>query len=226
MIDSRWMVFPPAQDRVATSCMLILPGRAQFCTELVRMWLKADLDDTLFVGVTPNDLEWYPMPRNAMDQDEALGGLPRAFRAIKKVIDKIHTDWEIPYNRIALAGFSAGGVMSIYMATHFEHELAGAISHAGAILDPEELPFAKYKEMPIILTHCEDDMVFEWYERYLPMRDSLEAKGYDLYPFEVPWGGHGMDMMDVLDSARIIGPRLGYDKEYFENNPLYQDEKE
>ncbi|MFI5343965.1 MAG: alpha/beta hydrolase [Chlamydiales bacterium] len=213
MIDYRWCIFP-AKD-TPTSCILILPGRSQHGIELARAWLKSELQDTLFIAVTPIEKQWYPMPYSAINQDDAIAGLEIARAAIEEVLTIIEEKFHIPRNKIGIVGFSAGGVMSIYVASHSEREMAGVVCHAGAILEPEKLPLCRYPQMPIILTHCQDDNVFDWYERYVPMADALDKQNYNLYVSENEWGGHGLDLDDVLTSAKVLGKRLGYTEEWF-----------
>lgn len=220
MIDSRWVVYPSLCEK-PISCVLVLPGRAQYAVDLTKAWLKTGFDDTLFIGVTPNHLQWYPMPINALDQDAAVSGLPKAFKAISKVLEKINTKYEVPYNKIAIVGFSAGGVMANYMISHFPHELAGSVSHGGAILEPFNLPEAKFKHVPVILTHNFDDSIFDWEERYLPMKNALLKKKYNLTTIEDDFGGHNICLQDILDAAKVLGPRLGYNQEFFEKSYIY-----
>lgn len=223
MIDYRWCVFPA--KGIPTSCILVLPGRSQHGIELARAWLKTELEDTVIIAVTPNERQWYPQPYSSTDQDEAVAGLSIARDAIEEVLNKIEKEYDIPRNKIALVGFSAGGVMAINVAAHAEQELAGAVCHAGAILEPENLPLCRFKEMPIVLTHCEDDDVFDWEERYLPMTDALDRTGYNTYLVENEWGGHGIDLNDILCSAKIIAGRLGYSEEWMaQHRQLYGDD--
>ncbi len=213
MLEPRWCVFTPEKQVTPTSCMLILPGRSQVGIHLASAWIEVtDFPNTVFVVITPRAREWYPMPRDSKRQHRAVSGLPKARKTIEGVLDQIQEIYSIPRRRVAIAGFSAGGVMSVNVAAHSEQELAGVVCHAGAILEPHNLPECKeeHKEMPIVLTHNLDDIVFDWEERYLPMVDALEEKGYSFYPLEGEKGGHMITYDDIISSSRIIAPRLGY----------------
>jgi len=194
----------------ATSCILILPGRDQYAQELAEAWINPNFNKTVIVGITPKNFQWYPQPFNPLDQNEAVAGLNRARIIIEAMLDRIEDEFNIPRLKTALVGFSAGGVMANYVATHSEFELAGVVCHAGAILEPNEIPQCKFADMPIVLTHCMDDQVFDWNERYRPMKNGLQNKNYNVSFLENQWGNHSLKMSDVQYGATELSDRLGY----------------
>jgi predicted esterase len=209
MLEPRWCVFTSQLN--PTSCILILPGRDQTGIELAHAWARPYLPETMIVTVTPVERQWYPQPYSSTDQANAVAGLAEARQIIEEVVDKIEKDYNIPRHRIALAGFSAGGVMGINVAAHSDKEFAAVVCHAGAILEPQALPLAKFPEMPIVLTHCKDDGVFDWDERFLPMVEALDREGYNYFTIESEYGGHSLNFDDISESAEIIAARLGYE---------------
>ena len=217
MIDPRWIIFT-APSRKPLSCILALPGRAQHGLEVARCWLGVDLNDTMIVAITPQERQWYPMPIGPDNQDEAVAGLETARQVIEDVIDRIESEYNIPSNRIALTGFSAGGVMSVYTGMHSERELAGIACHAGAILDPDSTPICKFPQMPIVLAHAEDDEVFSWEERYQPMLTALESSNYNVFSCESTFGGHNIDYEDIQYSALVLSERFGYSNEWYKKH--------
>lgn len=207
MLDPNWIVY--TTPKPPTSCVILLPGRTQHCIDLLWKWKETDLYETLIVGITPTLRCWYPMPNSPMDQEEAVSGLERARLVIESVITKISKQYGIPRNKIALAGFSAGGVMSLYTGTHGE-ELAGVVSHGGAILEPFNVPMCKAPEMPVIMTHGTRDSNFDWEERFVPMWKSLRKRHYKTYTCIKVKGEHIVSFEDVLYSAVALSERLGY----------------
>ena len=69
----------------------------------------------------------------------------------------------IPYDRIALIGFSQGGAMSLYTGCRFPHRIAGMACLSGYLLFPEQHLNASSdvnRKTPILLCHgTRDDMV-------------------------------------------------------------------
>lgn len=212
MLSKEHAIFRSRQK--PTSCILALPGRGQYGGNLASAWVGHGLDKTLIIGITPRRLEWYPMPFSPMDQSNAVAGLEIARNAIEDFVNYIIQEYGIPKSKIALTGFSAGGVMSIYTAAHSEEAYAGVVCLAGAILEPQKLPEARFKDVPFILTHSQDDEVFEWGARYLPMKNALEEKGYNCILNEKSYGNHTVGTYDIGYSALMLADAFDYSSEW------------
>jgi len=178
--------------------VICIPGRCNDGASFAKMYQQyCEFKNTVFVGPTPKGYAWYPMPFSAVDQDMALAGLPRARKAVESVVKAVQDKFDIPKSKIALVGFSAGGVMAIETAAYSDLPYAAVVSHSGAILEPRNLPECRHPDMPVILTHNRDDECFEWYERYLPMRNALIDKKYLTFVLERAAGGHRVLPEDV-----------------------------
>lgn len=207
MINERYLIW--MSKKKMTSCILILPGRDQTGVELAKQWSNTFLDSTAIVLITPINREWYPMPNGVLDQKEAVSGLIPAKKVIDNVVKRINSELKIPNHKIAIAGFSAGGVMANYVCSNSNNEYAACICHSGAILEPEKVPKCKFKKMPFVLTHSYDDDAFDWEERYIPMKNSLIKNEYNLQCLESRFGHHVYDE-EIDFSASVICKRLGY----------------
>lgn len=207
MISSRYIVWM-AKEKM-NSCILILPGRDQTGVDLARSWCNLPLSNTAIVLITPDDKEWYPMPNGILDQQDAVNGLEKAYETIQNAIIKINKELHVKNNKIALIGFSAGGVMANYVCMNSPVEYAACVCHSGAILEPENVPFCKHKNMPFVLTHSYNDDVFDWDERYLPMKNSLNCNGYNVISLE-SYNRHYVTKEELEFSASCISKRLGY----------------
>lgn len=195
-------------DDKVENCVFALPGRCNSGAELVRDYAScAKLNNTLYVGITPSGYAWYPMPNNPKDQDNAVAGLRVARETIERYIVAVQEKYNIPRNKIVLVGFSAGGVMAVEVAAHSDEAFAAVACHSGAILEPIKLPKAKHPSMPILLTHNQDDYCFDWFERYLPMRNALVRKGYNALSIEAKIGGHVL----TIDDVESVGAYLAHE---------------
>jgi predicted esterase len=192
------------EHRGSKGCVLFLPGRDNIGLVMGKMYYAAGLRQPLLISITPKNLAWYPLPNGANDQQLALAGQEIARLTIDDVVQKIESKYEIPHSRIVLCGYSAGGVMAIQVASHSIEPFAGVVVHAGAILDPSNLPPCQCPKTPFLLTHCQDDAIFEWRERYVPMRKALDAQGYWVYVLERSLGGHMVCDQDVNISQLFI----------------------
>jgi predicted esterase len=77
------------------------------------------------------------------------------------------------------------------------------ISHAGAILEPSSVPPCK-KDTPFLLIHNQNDDVFDWHERYLPMKYSLVNNGYHVKCVEKECGNHKIYDDDVMEAVSFL----------------------
>jgi predicted esterase len=200
MIDQNWCIYEP---KIIENCILALPGRGGLGEDLAEIYLKTRLSKTLIVGITPKNKEWYPMPFGPYNQKRAVEGIDVAMEAIEEVISTIEKKYNINSKKIALAGFSAGAVMAIQLAAHSNKKFAAVISHCGAILEPYSMPKAQNK-VPILLTHSWDDVIFDWQERYIPMKIALCEKEYDFYGVEAPDNGHTFNYFDIVIASNFI----------------------
>lgn len=196
------------------SCVICLAGRSGNGGYLARRYQQiCDFPNTNFIGVTPwtgREVEWYPQPHSATDQGEAVAGLEVARGKIEAIIYSAEKQFDVPRNKIAVIGFSAGAVMALHTITHTNRDLAGVVVHSGASLQPNKIPKCQNKT-DILLAHGEEDWCFDWYERYLPMKNRLIKRGYRPYVVENPAGHHVVTKPEIAISANFLAPRLGYD---------------
>jgi len=208
VMEVYWTIIVPREDEIK-HCVLALPGRAGSGEEICLAYARnARLENTAYIGVTPKEFQWYPQPYSSMDQDEAVEGLTEARLTIENIVHKIKTKYGIEKRQIALTGFSAGGVMAIHTAAHSREEFAAVVCHSGAILEPEQLPDCNHPKMPIVLIHNKDDQCFDWYERYLPMKNSLLERNYKVYSLERSRGDHRVFQHDFVQSGIFLSKRL------------------
>jgi phospholipase/carboxylesterase len=189
-------------------CVLTLPGRGQSGSYLAQWYRHYACQEGLVIGVTPRRHEWYPMPNGIDDQDQAVREQWRAVKTVKCMLDLIQSQYNIEPQRIILAGYSAGAVVSLMSAMHLNTKFAGVVAHAGAILDTRVVPPCKF-DTPILLIHATNDETFEWYERYLPMKIALKRAGYTVYAREKEDGGHSLEQSDLILAGKFIRGVIG-----------------
>lgn len=179
----------------AQSIVLLLPGRGQMPRDILSVYHAHSSLKSTFIAIKPEN-EWYPLPRGANDQTEAVFGLSMLLPSFDRLIKKIEDKFDLKRKKIGLVGFSAGAVIAIQTAIYSDEPFAAVVSHAGAILEPDSLPVAEHKT-PFLLTHSKDDNCFSWDERYLPMRAALEKQGYNVECKEHESNGHSVTAEDI-----------------------------
>jgi predicted esterase len=185
------------------SAAVLLPGRGQPASSIMALYDRfAQMDDIKLLAVEPID-EWYPAPKGANDQMEAVWGLKVSVEEFNDFISSLEIELELDRSKIALVGFSAGAVLAIQAAAYSDRPFGAVVAHAGAILEPLELPQAKH-ETPFLIMHNQDDDCFSWDERYLPMKLALVDKKYQAEFIENEIGGHSVTSEDLETAGKWL----------------------
>ncbi len=191
------------------SCIIGLPGRGVPVKMMDEFVQDMELTDSMSVILEPQNLRWYPQPNGPADQKDAVDGLADAVYAVNLRINMIQRAFRIKRSRIAVVGYSAGSVVALQMLAAADKPYAAVVSFAGAILEPGNMPKAK-TQTPVLLRHAIDDDCFEWQERYVPMKESLLTKDYNLFVSESMDGGHNMRRVDATLIGSFLKTKLGY----------------
>lgn len=179
--------------------ILFLPGRGGHGVHMIQKYQDVFVYPEMALmalSPMPSDCGWYPMPNGPADQEHSIRGLKMATDALEHVLDQIEELYQLSRDKIVLTGFSAGAVVALNHHITTKRPCAGAVSHGGAILEPHKLKKAQHTR-PIVLNHAQDDFCFEWFERYLPMKEALVKKGYKVWLAERPRGNHVLMCQDV-----------------------------
>ncbi|WP_350431084.1 carboxylesterase [Shewanella sp. H8] len=122
---------------------------------------------------------WYDIKSMDLHDRADLQGVMASEKAIQQLIlEQINSG--IPANKIILAGFSQGGVMSLVTGLRFDQQLAGIMALScylpGGDKLPEHLAEAN-RTTPILQHHGEQDDVVPLYAGKMA-NDALNAAGY------------------------------------------------
>jgi predicted esterase len=191
--------------------ILFLPGRGGHGIQMVRKYQDVFVYPNIaLMALSPMPAEygWYPMPNGPEDQRHSVEGLKHAVDALETVLNQVEEMYGLTRDKIILAGFSAGAVVALSHHTTSKSPCAGVVSHGGAILEPNKLKKAQHKN-PIVLNHAQDDFCFDWFERYLPMKEALTKKGYKVWLAERPKGNHVLMWQDVERCQTFFEKTLG-----------------
>lgn len=207
----RMLVTEPYEERKC--CLVGLPGRGMPGDLMDRFCEHTGLMDTMRVCLEPPHYAWYPSPHGIKDQDEAIDGMKIAVAELEDKLNMIQKMWKLSKAEIALVGYSAGSVMALQLLANSAGSFAGVVSMAGAILEPHKLKKAR-NDTPVLLRHNRNDDCFDWYERYLPMKNAMYDKGYNTFVNEGEYGGHGITRYDAHVIGHFLAPLLGYDDSF------------
>ena len=196
-------------EKESLGLVILLPGRGQSAFDMISHYDRAaNLGCMRLVAVEPID-EWYPAPKGANDQMEAVWGLKLTVPDFDNFVSEIENEYDVDRANIVLAGFSAGAVLAIQVAADTDRPFGAVVAHNGAILEPENMLPAR-NDTPYLVFHNMDDDCFEWEERYLPMKLSLVINDYHVDYIESEIGGHYIAREDVEAAGRWIKKTLNH----------------
>ena len=147
---------------------------------------------------------WYDIiGRNLMDQEDAEG-IKRSAASIIELIER-EVQRGIDYRHIALAGFSQGCAMALYIGLRLPHQLAGIIALSGYLPLALSLNLEKHsanQSTPIFMAHGTYDPVVTL-DRAQASHSLLANLGYQVdwneYPME-----HSVNHEELKDISRFL----------------------
>jgi phospholipase/carboxylesterase len=120
------------------------------------------------------------------------------------LIDELVARYPTPEGKIAITGFSQGGMMAIDVGFRTKQKVAGIVVMSGAIYEEGKPPL---RELPVLIIHgTQDDMIPVMGARRT--RHILEEHGVRPEYYEFPMGHHVTpESMDVVREflVRILG---------------------
>ncbi|WP_351074448.1 carboxylesterase [Shewanella sp. CAL98-MNA-CIBAN-0140] len=122
---------------------------------------------------------WYDIKSMDLHERADIQGVMASEQSIRQlIVDQINSG--IPADKIVLAGFSQGGVMSLFTGLRFEQKLAGIMALSCYLPGGEKLPeqlSAANQNTPIWHNHGEQDDVVPLFAGKMA-NDALNAAGY------------------------------------------------
>lgn len=102
---------------------------------------------------------WYDIKSIELDKRADEQGVRDSAAKVEALI-KQEIESGIPANKIILAGFSQGGVVSLHLAPRFEQKLAGIMALSTYMCVPEKLTHeAKHTDLNVFMAHGSQDNV-------------------------------------------------------------------
>lgn len=206
-------IYKYGKDIEPDSLVILLHGYGSNGEDLISLAFEwADqLPNTLFISPDapfPSEMaafgyQWFSL----MDRrdDVMLKNIQVAVPILEAFIAKCSRDYKVPYNKIALVGFSQGTMMSLYTAPRQNEALAGVLGFSGALLNGKALMDASdsFKKFPIYLAHGSSDDVVP-VEMFDEAHAFLQGAGYDVKGHITPGLGHGIDHDGVSKGLNFL----------------------
>lgn len=157
---------------------------------------------------------WYDITGLDERSNENCAGLEASVERLSKILKTEHESTGLPYSRMALAGFSQGGALSLFTGPQLPQKIAGIVCISGYLPAAKKFKVAPgLEDTPILHCHGTQDMVVAF-----PMaKKSAEAvkkagiKNYTIKSYPI---GHAVDANEVGDILQFLKSILPQDSSH------------
>ena len=195
------------------SLVIFLHGYGSNGQDLISIALdwEEGLPNTLFVSpdapfqceMSAFGFQWFSLEDRR--EDIMLANIQQAVPILNEYIAQCAKRYNLPYNKIALVGFSQGTMMSLYCGPRLPEKLAGVLGYSGALLDGQALMDKPetFQKFPVNLRHGSADDVVP-VEAFEQAHALLKGAGYDVEGHITPGLGHGIDQDSVSEGLKFL----------------------
>ncbi len=178
-------IHSPKSGKKPQSMVILLHGLGANGADLIglaRYWEHA-LPDTIFISpdapfpcdMAPIGYQWFSLQE--WTPESILKGVEAAAPVLNDFIKAMLEKYDVQASKLALAGFSQGTMMSLYVAPRYPERIAGVHGYSGALVGGEGLAGAGIHKIPVRLVHGDIDMVVP-VQAYYMARQALEGAGF------------------------------------------------
>lgn len=201
---------PPAQLVVLCHG---LGGDGDQLADLALAWSEA-MPEALFVGPDgPAPCEGAPFGRqwfSVADRTPAVlaAGAAAAAPWLNRRIDAELARAGLPPEAYALAGFSQGAMMALFVGLRRKPAPRGILAYSGALLAPDRLGLELAGHTPVLLVHGEADDVVPA-DRSRDAERALRRHGVPVEALYCDGLGHGIDDAGIAAGAAFLQRAFG-----------------
>jgi phospholipase/carboxylesterase len=146
--------------------------------------------------------QWFPISR--MDPHEMRKGVEAAAPALDEYLDAELARLNLPPERLALAGFSQGTMLSLHLGPRRKVRPAAIVGFSGLLAGP---PPADGEIPPILLTHGDSDQVIPPQAMFVAAAQ-LGLAGAAVQWHLAPGMGHGIDPAGLAIAGQFLSLAL------------------
>ncbi len=190
----------PASGGAAKQVVVFLHGYGADGNDLIalgREW-AAVLPDAAFVSPhapnpcagAPMGREWFPL--SFRDPGELRRGVVAAHAPIDAFLDAELSRTGLAPAKLALVGFSQGGMMALHAGTRRKEKIGAIVSYSGVLAGADRAAAEAITKPPVLLVHGELDDVIP-FDALAMSRDALARAGFAVEWHAAPRIGHGID---------------------------------
>lgn len=205
----------PLNGGSAKHLIILLHGLGADGNDLIQLspYLGRAVPDAAFVSPNaPQPCDMAPMGRQWFslqdrDAEVLIQGADTAAPILDAFIDAEMARHGLDAGKVALLGFSQGGMMALHTGLQREQPLAAICSFSGALLGSEYLPERIRSRPPVLLVHGDSDDVVP--SRALPAAEAaLAANRVPVTAETRPGLGHGIDERGIQLAMEFLQKHL------------------
>ena len=156
------------------------------------------LPNTLFLSpdapepcdMAPVGYQWFSLQDRS--PEILFDNLKNAASAANNLIDSVLEEHNLPPDKLALVGFSQGGMMAMHVAYRRPHPLWAVLSYSGALIEGPDFEETISSRPPVFLRHGDADDVVP-VGAFHHAKSTLEKAGFKVEGQTVPGLPHGID---------------------------------
>lgn len=215
MTELRTYTYGPVSGKAPTSLVILLHGLGANGQDLLGLAPEyaSVLPDTVFVSpdapfhcdMAPMGYQWFSLQE--WTPEAILQGVRDATPILTDFIQSQARKYNIPYEKVALVGFSQGTMMSLYAGPRLSDKIAGIVAYSGAFIEDADTDIATVHKPPVLLIHGMADMVVP-VTAYYHAKDKLETAGFSVSGGVTPLLPHSIDMRGIRDGREFLGKVL------------------
>jgi phospholipase/carboxylesterase len=134
-------------------------------------------------------------------------GVREAAPFVLQMIADLQKEFSLPLSRIALAGFSQGGMLALHVGPRLPEPLAAVVSFSGMLVGAEYLPAEVTARPPVLLVHGQMDPVVPFAS--LPLAETaLKTCGFQVETEICPFMPHSIDEAGLQHARRFLATAL------------------
>ncbi len=154
----------------------------------------------------PDAYQWFSLQDR--DPHIMLDGVKSVFPLLEEFVDQQAERLSIPFDRIALLGFSQGTMTSLHVAPRLSNKIAGVLGYSGALLWDEKNVKDITHKMPVHLIHGEADDVVP-VQAWSMAQNTLKDHGFTVGGHTTSGLTHSIDQKGIESGGAFLKEILG-----------------
>jgi phospholipase/carboxylesterase len=205
----------PRSGGPARQLVVLLHGLGADGNDLIQLapYLGEALPDAAFVSPhAPDACDMAPMGRQwfslqSVEPQKLLEGAEAAAPLLDRFLDDELARHGLDASRLALVGFSQGGMMALHVGLRRAEPVAAICGFSAALVGAERLPEELRSRPPVLLVHGESDEVIP-YQAMPAASAALKANAVPVTAETRPGLGHGIDAEGIALAGEFLKRHL------------------